>query len=131
MPLKSVPIDLEHRRPVWQALSDMFLDTDMSLSREWRACELARSPYSIEELEEILITEVYPACRANLLSIAGEWAGFDSQWLEDRIQRRLNSPLKVLHGFNLGRITVPVSAEWRATKLAVRASRSAARHGAA
>jgi hypothetical protein len=131
MHLKPLSEDIESRRPVWQALSDLFLDTDTSLSREWRVQELSKSPYSIEELEEILVTEVYPACCGNLLSIAGEWAGFDMEWLEGKIQSRANSSLKVLHAFNLGRFTVHVSPEWRATKRAVQASRAEAQHGAA
>ena len=131
MQLKPVSEDIENRRPVWLALSDLFLDTDTSLSREWRARELSQSPYSIEELEEILVTEVYPACRGNLLSIAGEWAGFDMEWLERKIQRRASSPLKALHYFNLGRLTVPASFEWQATKQAVLASRAAAQRSAA
>ena len=131
MPLKPVAEDIDNRRPVWQALSDLFLDTDTSLSRDWRVRELSQSPYSLEELEEILIAEVYPACRANLFSIAGEWAGFDIDWLEGRIRRRANSPLKALHPLNLGRLTVPTSFEWRATKRAVVASRAAAQRSAA
>lgn len=131
MQLKPISEDVVNRRPVWQALSDLFLDTDPSLSLEWRARELAKSPYSIEELEEILIREVYPACRGNLLCIAGEWAGFDMDWLEGRIQSRADSALRALHAFNLGRLTVPRSAEWRATKQAVRANRAAAHDGAA
>jgi hypothetical protein len=131
MPLKPPSEDIESRRPVWQALSDLFLDTDTSLSREWRVRELAKSPYSIEELEEILVTEVYPACRGNLLSIAGEWAGFDMEWLGGKIQSRANSSLKVLHAFNIGRLTVHASPEWRATKRAVQASRAESQHGAA
>jgi hypothetical protein len=55
----------------------MFLDTDTSLSRRWRVEQLARSPYSIKQLESILIAEVYPICKYNLMSVAGEWAGFD------------------------------------------------------
>jgi hypothetical protein len=131
MQLKPVSEDIENRRPVWEALSDLFLDTDTSLSREWRARELSQSPYSIDELEEILVTEVYPAVRGNLFSIAGEWAGFDMEWLEGRIQRRASSPLKALHRFNLCRLTVHASFEWRATKQAVLASRAAVQRGAA
>jgi hypothetical protein len=131
MQLKPVSEDIEKRRPVWHALSDLFLDTDTSLSREWRVRELSQSHYSIEELEEILVAEVYPACRGNLFSIAGEWAGFDMEWLVGRIQRRANSPWKALHRFNLGRLTVHASFEWRATKQAVLASRAAAQRSAA
>ncbi|MGH7937882.1 MAG: DUF7079 family protein, partial [Chthoniobacterales bacterium] len=66
--------DLKHRRPVWEALSTLFLDTDTSLDRQWRARILADSTYSLDELEEILLAEVHPACSGNLRSIAGEWA---------------------------------------------------------
>jgi hypothetical protein len=120
--------DIEARRPVWQALSDMFLDTDTSITRSWRVQALARSLYSIEELEEILIDEIHPVCRKNLLSIAGEWAGFDPTWLEDSILRRMKSPLRALHGINLGRFTVPRSLEWRATKRELAAIRSDLHH---
>lgn len=80
--------DLESRTPVWCALSDLFLDTDVSLLREFTANTLAKSPYSMDELEDILRFEVYPVCKYNLLSVAGEWAGFDEQWLVDRIHQR-------------------------------------------
>jgi hypothetical protein len=109
--------DLEHRRPVWEALSSLFLDTDTSLSRPWRVGILAASPYSIEELQQILIDEVYPVCRSNLWQIAGEWIGFDPQWLESRILRRLRSPLcRFFHTISLGKLTIPLSNEWRHTK---------------
>lgn len=122
--MKTPPLDLTSRRPVWLALSEMFLDTDTSLSRDWRARELAASRFSLEELEAILVDEVYPVCRANLLSIAGEWAGFDQSWLEQRITRRLSSPFRFLHAINLGRLTVHASGEWRETKRAVTRIRS-------
>ena len=83
--------DLPRRRPVWLALSDLFLDTDVSLFQEANARLLAASPYSLEELDTILREEVYPACSFNPWSVAGEWAGewagFDPDWLEGRICR--------------------------------------------
>src|SRR5262245_64306164 len=97
------PFDLTTRRPVWNALSDLFLDTDVTLSRTWRIQQLAASPYSVEEIEQILIDEVYPICRSNLMSSAGEWSGFDLQWLEERILARLSSPFRRLHLFNSGK----------------------------
>ena len=112
--------DLECRRPVWEALSSLFLDTDTSLSRTWRVGILAASPYSIEELQQILIDEVYPVCRSNLWQIAGEWLGFDAQWLESSILRRLRSPSRrFFHTLSLGRLTMPHSSEWRHTKDAI------------
>jgi hypothetical protein len=108
--------DLDHRRPVWLALSDLFLDTDTSLARTWRVGILAGSPYSLDELQQILTDEVYPVCWSNLFSIAGEWAGFDPEWLERGILRRLRSRFRCLHRFNLGRLIVGLSGEWRHTK---------------
>ncbi|MDB2705549.1 hypothetical protein N9Y67_03295, partial [Pseudomonadota bacterium] len=45
----------------------------------------ADSIYTIEELKFILNNEVAPAVSENLLSVAGEWAGFDEEWLVNRI----------------------------------------------
>ena len=85
--LRPAESDLECRRPVWLALSDLFLDTDVNLFRAGNARTLAASPYSVDELDWILREEVYPACSFNLREVAGEWAGFDADWLERRILR--------------------------------------------
>ncbi|CAK0779577.1 hypothetical protein CCP4SC76_6960001 [Gammaproteobacteria bacterium] len=100
--MNPIPEDLSSRRAAWDALSDLFLDTDVSLSRTWRIEKLAELPYTIAELEQILIDEVYPICKYNLLS--GVWTGFDPGWLEREILRRLASPLRCPHAFNIGRI---------------------------
>lgn len=121
--MKPAADDLVNRRPVWEALSDLFLDTDVSLSRTWRVSLLAASPYSVDELEKILIDEVYPICKYNLLSVAGEWEGFDQTRLEERILRRIGSPLRRLSWFNTGRLTVARSPEWRDTRAGVVAAR--------
>jgi hypothetical protein len=105
----------------------MFLDTDVSLFREWRIEKLADSPYTVPELQQILVDEVYPVCGWNLFIIAGEWAGFDMNWLEGRILRKLRSPLRLFHWFNLGRLTIHLSLEWRATKRGINAIRES--HG--
>ena len=51
---------------------------------------LASSPYSVQDAEEILRHEVYPVLIWNLRSVAGEWAGFDREWLREAIEPRLN-----------------------------------------
>lgn len=113
--LKPAHADLEHRRPVWIALSDLFLDTDTSLSRSWRVEILAESPYSIDELEKILADEVYPVCRWNLINPAGEWADFDLKRLEQSILQPRPSFYRWC-GFNFGRFTMRFSSEWIYTK---------------
>lgn len=95
----------------------MYLDTDVSLSRDWRIRQLVASPYSITELENILINEVHQVCKYNLACIAGEWAGFDPEWLETKILKNLNSSFHdLLKPFRLARYTVLRWTEWLETK---------------
>ncbi len=124
--LKAACDDLADRRPVWDALSDMFLDTDVSLSREWRVRVLAESPYSVDDLERILVDEVYPVCKYNLLCVAGEWAGFDLDWLEEQILRRLASRWRFLRATSIARLGSGLPSEWRLMKTAIATARTTA-----
>lgn len=85
------PGELEARKPVWLAFSELFLDTDVRMSYVYAADLLARSPYSLEELKRILDEEVAPALEFNLHDVAGEWAGFNEDWLVAHIERTLAS----------------------------------------
>jgi len=79
------PEELERRRPVWVALAELWLDNELDeLQRERIAEQLARSPFDERELRAIQDHEVAPVLASNLESIAGEWGGFDPQWLEAR-----------------------------------------------
>jgi hypothetical protein len=126
-PARFSDADLESRRPVWEALSELFLDTSFDEADFNRIARvLARSPYSLEELEHILVSEVHPACGANMLSLAGEWTGFDPEWLESRIVRG-PSRLGRLWMRTVGRITLVVSHEpWKEIRQRVEATRAAA-----
>jgi hypothetical protein len=73
------------RIPVWIALSDLYLDTDVVAFHGHITSTLAASPYSLDALHEMLMYDVHPALYPNLLSMAGEWAGFDETWLIERI----------------------------------------------
>lgn len=122
---KTVPLteaDVESRRLVWGALSDLFLDTDVSLTRKWRIGKLAASPFSVDELEAILIDEVYPVCIGNLRCMAGEWVEFDRLWLEQQILSRRKPPRR-FRRFSWRWLSVPFWPEWRATKAGVAAAR--------
>lgn len=78
-------LDLASRRPVWEALAALWLDTDLT---DWQldhiAGVLAASPYSLPEMRAIHDYEVAPALWVNLVTVAGEWAGFDGDWLAAR-----------------------------------------------
>lgn len=81
--------EIARRRPVWAALSELFLDTELDELDRTRIAEvLSRSGYARAEIEAILYDEVYPILIWNLRSAAGVWDGFDQAWLEERILAR-------------------------------------------
>jgi hypothetical protein len=80
------------RIAVWQALSNLYLDNDVSLEYPHIAQTLADSPYTLEALHEMLMYDVHPALHANLMIVAGEWAGFDREWLLERIAQTRAQP---------------------------------------
>lgn len=114
------------RRAVWLALSELYLDTDVSLLYPSIAAALARSPYSDAELWNILRHEVHPVVGPNLRSVAGVWDGFDEAWLADAIERRLRRPgwLRVLGGL----FYAYPREQWGALAPQVRALREARAH---
>jgi hypothetical protein len=80
---------IHERMPVWEALSEFFLDTELQTDDYKRiAGVLARSTYSESELLEILKYEVYPPCHLNLLCPAGEWMAFGEEWLMEMVAPR-------------------------------------------
>lgn len=84
--------EINIRKPVWSALSELWLDTELQESDLNRVAEIMfESGYSFEELREIYEKEVAPVVYMNLLSPAGEWAGFDNEWLHEKIISFLNS----------------------------------------
>ena len=69
---------LELRQSLWVALSDLFLDTQLQdYNHLYIAKAMEASGYTLDEIEEILMMEVFPVCIANLHDVAGEWSGFD------------------------------------------------------
>lgn len=82
------------RKPVWSALSDLFLDTDVTLHYDYIVRTCAASPFTIDELEAILKNEVAPVVLPNLYDIAGEWAGFDEDWLVKAICKQGTKNIK-------------------------------------
>lgn len=83
--------ELDVRRPLWIALSELYLDTVPDRDRIAGQC--ARSPFSLPELQRILFDDVHPVVHANLWSVAGVWQGFDEDWLVDAIVSRKRKPL--------------------------------------
>jgi hypothetical protein len=87
--LKPPADDLKRRRPVWEAMSEFFLDTQLESADHTRIAEiLMASGYSLDELDYILWREVSPVLWSNLASMAGIWDGFDMKDVEEQILRR-------------------------------------------
>ncbi len=84
-------LNIEERKPIWIVLSEFYLDTELQES-DFRhiAFKIIESPYSIDKVKEINKYEVFPVLQPNLLSVAGEWAGFDEEWLINSITDSLN-----------------------------------------
>jgi hypothetical protein len=82
---------IEERMPVWSALSELFLDTELQPQDIERIVkQLADSPYTTPKIEEILRFEVTPPLKWNMMVVAGEWAGFDEDFLRERISPRID-----------------------------------------
>lgn len=70
--------ELARRQPVWLALAEFYLDTDLQPADFCRIrAVFDQSGYSEREIRQIDYEEVGPLLYSNLLSVAGEWAGFD------------------------------------------------------
>lgn len=84
-------LNIEERKPIWIALSDFYLDTELQeLDFRHIAFKIIESPYSFEEVKEINKYEIFPVLQPNLMNVAGEWAGFNEEWLVNRIQESLS-----------------------------------------
>ncbi len=84
--------ELQRRRPLWTALSELWLDTEIDTVDIQRIAQVvAESNYSLAKLNEIYLYEVAPVVGANLLVPAGAWQGFDEEWLHAEARKRAES----------------------------------------
>ena len=60
---------------------------------------MKRSGYSVPQLRDIYLFEVAPVVFPNMLSVAGEWAGFDEEWLFNMAAQRARSRSLCLRAF--------------------------------
>jgi hypothetical protein len=91
---------IERRKPVWAALSELWLDTELAEDDLRRIAEVLKgSGYPIGVLREIYLFEVAPVVFLNLLTVAGEWAGFDQEWLFAEATKRARRRSLLLRAF--------------------------------
>jgi len=81
--------ELERRKPIWTAFSEFWLDTKLEETGLRSIARIAAaSGYSVSELRDIYLYEVAPVVSSNLWTVAGEWAGFDEEWLHKEARKR-------------------------------------------
>lgn len=98
------------KQKVWIALGALYLDTE--IDHQAIARELLKSQFSIEEIEKILFDEVHPVLYPNLLSVAGEWTGWNDAWLTESIQSEISSRQKKDWRSKLSRLSSWLPKRW-------------------
>lgn len=84
--------ELDRRKPVWIALSDLWLDTE--IDEKWAkriAAVVSESRYTEQEVDDIFEFELAPFLGPNHRSVAGEWTGFDPEWVCQEARKRLGN----------------------------------------
>ncbi len=77
---------------MWQSLSDLFLDTELSATDiKHIADNIRRAGFSANEAEEILRTEVAPVFWTNLCKPAGEWAPWSKEQVCELVCEKLRT----------------------------------------
>lgn len=96
--MKWTKSQIRQRYPVWDLLSEFWLDTSFDASDlHTKAIRLKELGYSYEQVVGIALFEVAPAVRGNILTVAGEWSGLEGRWLRRRILKKTMGPLDYLH----------------------------------
>jgi hypothetical protein len=98
------------RVPVWIALSDLYLDTEVEAFHDAIAETLAASPFDLDELQAMLMHDVHPVLFTNLMAPAGVWEAFDPDWLVARIRARGGRRRRGLSGW----FRSDIDAQWTA-----------------
>ena len=70
------------RRALWVAMSDLWLDTEVDDRAIAGIADVVReSGLSRDELEGVFRDELAPFLGPNLQCTAGEWVGFNPEWV--------------------------------------------------
>lgn len=123
--------EVDERRPVWDALSCLFLRTETEPLEGMIIEKLARSPYTLDEIEDILVREVRPVCRWNAL--VWDHVTFDEDWLVRAIRRRKSRLVRFPSVGPMVRAFLALRPQWRRIRrgvVRVRKEPMARGHGA-
>lgn len=65
------------------ALSDLFLDAETN----YQAVVRIAKHFDLQHIENVLLDWVAPVLHSAFFAVAPEWAGYDSDWLWDEVQK--------------------------------------------
>lgn len=122
--------ELNRRKPVWIAISRLWLDTEIDDLDIRHIAQVAQaSGFSIKELNEIYLYEVAPVVSANLLVPAGIWTDFDENWLTSEARKRAESRslwlrLWIWSGIGRKLMTYATESHWKAVIELVQVSKT-------
>lgn len=103
--------EIARRLPVWCALSDAFLDTELDQRAYRHIAKVIRAQgFGAAEGEAIFRDEVAPAFAYNLWSVAGEWAGWPETTVRERVLAGKYGPLATL--VNAAMLARHLDEEW-------------------
>ena len=93
---------MENRKKSWTLISRFYLDTELG-NEDYNNIvhEFSGLNFSLEELQEIDLYEVFPALQKNLLSVAGVWDGFNEEWLQDQCMKNYKQKTKLIFRFKV------------------------------
>lgn len=90
--------DLEQRRRIWLALSELYLDTELDAHDFSHVARVSKSSgFSLAEARRIDAYEVAPLVGRNLWVPAGVWSGFDTSWLYQNCEINFNKRKSIVH----------------------------------
>jgi hypothetical protein len=79
----------QQEKRAYTILSELFLDTEHTqLELNYLTSSLRPLGIPVPTLEHMLRYDLFTTLSPNLLSIAGEWQGFDEDWLLQQMQAR-------------------------------------------
>jgi hypothetical protein len=92
---------LETRKKIWIELSEFYLDIELTSEDFDRISKtFLESGIELSEIKRIDLIEVFPLLQLNLLSAAGEWAGFDEEWLIAECTKKYNQRKNIIYILN-------------------------------
>lgn len=85
------------RQAIRESMAEQFLDSETRVEIPRTAALCVDAGLDASAAFDVWAFEVTPALWHNLWDVAGEWAGWDSAWLHERIERRRTTPSPWAH----------------------------------